>query len=111
MHDSRVRDVVGLDVGGPRRGTGRATTLEAVPEGSPRWIVLTTFNVIVVLLGAFILVTERTLVGYMTLVVGGVAFAVIWRLRREATEQALRTILWAVIWCATGGGGPWNDRR
>jgi hypothetical protein len=80
-------------------------------EGSPRWIVLMTFNVIVVLLGAFVLVTERTVIGYVTLVVGILGFTVSWKLRREATQQALRTILWAAIWCVTGGGGPWNHRR
>lgn len=72
---------------------------------------LTTLVVLAVLLGVFVLVTERTLVGYVILVVGLIAFASIWRLRREMTQQALRTILWALVWCATGGGGPWNRHR
>lgn len=39
-----------------------------MPEGSPRWIVLTTFVVLSVFLRVFVLVTERTLVGHVMLV-------------------------------------------
>lgn len=81
-----------------------------MPDGSPRWIALTTANVIAIVVGSFALIVERSLLGYVTLVVGAIGLAVIWTLRREATQQALRTVAWAIIWFVTGGGGPSNRR-
>jgi hypothetical protein len=86
--------------------------LKAVmPKGSPRWIALTTANVAAVLVGIFALIAERSLFGYLILIVGALGFATIWTLQRDATQQALRAIAWAIIWFVTGGGGPWNRRR
>jgi hypothetical protein len=81
-----------------------------MPEGSPGWIALTTANVVAVVVGIFALIAERSLFGYVILIVGAFGFAAIWTLRRAATQQALRAIAWAIIWFATGGGGPWNRR-
>jgi hypothetical protein len=81
-----------------------------MPEGSPRWIALTTATVVAVAVGIFALIAERSLFGYVILIAGTFGFATIWTLRRAATQQALRAIAWAIIWFATGGGGPWSRR-
>jgi hypothetical protein len=107
-YDDNVRDRSSGAI--TRRLAGRsphaleASTLQAVmPEGSPRWIALTTANVVVIVVGIMALISGRSLFGYVVLVVGAVGFVAIWTLRRAATEQALRAIAWAIIWFATGG--------
>jgi hypothetical protein len=82
-----------------------------MPEGSPRWIALTTATVVAVVVGIFALIVERSLFGYLTLIAGALGFAAIWTVRRDATELALRAIAWAIIWFVTGGGGPGSHRR
>jgi hypothetical protein len=81
-----------------------------MPEGSPSWTALTTLDVIAMLVGAVVLILERAFIGYVTFAAGVVAFVAMWILRREATKQALRAIVWGIIWSVTGWGGPWNDR-
>jgi hypothetical protein len=76
-----------------------------MPEGDPRWIALTTIDVIAILVGAVVLVTERAVAGYVITLAGALLFLAMWTLRRKPTEQALRTLLWAIIWFSTGGSG------
>jgi integrase len=107
LHD----ELTTYKAGTPYSRPGDYVFSEAVmPEGSPRWIALTTATVVAVAVGIFALIAERSLFGYVILIVGTFGFATIWTLRRAATQQALRAIAWAIIWFATGGGGPWSRR-
>ena len=68
------------------------------------WVPLTVMVLVAILAGGSVLFTERTLVGWVVLLVASLVLAFMWVWHTDATKRALRTILWVLIWFITGGG-------